>query len=284
MKIFVAGAMGNLGSVLCPKLKAAGFDVIESDREDLDLTDHNAVLARMRAEKPEVIVNCAAYNAVDDAETEEGFKKAMAVNRDAPRSLAASAKLTGATLVHFSTDYVFAGEKPEGYAEDDEPKPISNYGKSKLAGEEAVRAMGANHYIVRLSKIFGPAGRSEAAKESFVHLMLRLAASKPELNIVDEEVGSPTYTEDIADATITLLKDGFDFGTYHFVNDGVGVTWYEFAKEFFEKRGVKTPYHPVPSSAFPKPAARPKFAPLKTTKFPPLRSRTEALDAFLATF
>ncbi|MDA0208215.1 MAG: dTDP-4-dehydrorhamnose reductase [bacterium] len=284
MKIFVAGAMGNLGSVLCPKLKAAGHEVIESDRNDLDLTDHKAVLARMRIERPDVIMNCAAYNAVDDAEADEGFKKAMAVNRDAVRSLAASAKLLDAIIVHFSTDYVFAGDKPEGYTEDDIPKPISRYGISKLAGEKAIRAMGVNHYIVRLSKIFGPAGRSEAAKESFVHLMLRLAASKPELSIVDEEVGSPTYTEDIADATIMLLEGDFAYRNYHFVNEGPGVTWYQFAKEVFEKRNVQIPYHPVPSSAFPKPAARPKFAALKSTTFPLLRSRTDALDAFLATF
>jgi dTDP-4-dehydrorhamnose reductase len=148
-------------------------------------------------------------------------------------------------------------------------------------GEKFVEGVGGDYYICRLSKIFGMPGLTDGSKESFVALMLRLAADKPELNIVHEEVGSPSYTPDIAEKTLELLLDNHSPGTYHLVNEGPGVTWYEFAKEVFEIKKVTTPTNPVPSSAFPKPAARPKFAALRNTKLSPMRTRGEALREFL---
>jgi dTDP-4-dehydrorhamnose reductase len=281
MKILVTGASGMLGKDIVKTFTDGGHEVTETDREQLDITNAEQVNTFVAQEKPEVIINCAAYNFVDKVEEEEFYPIAYAVNATGPKNLAQAAKNSGARFVHYSTDYVFAGDKPEGYKEDDVTGPISKYGETKLAGETNVQEVGGDYLICRLSKIFGAPGLSEGTKESFVALMLRLAAKMPELSIVDEEVGSPSYTLDIAQETLNLIEENVASGVYHLVNAGEGVTWYAFAKEIFNLAGVETPFKPVTSAEFPKPAARPKFAALLNTKRPPMRSRTEALAAFL---
>ena len=270
-----------LGKDVVRLLLTEGWGVIETDKETLDITDEAAVLAFVKKHEPQVIINCAAYNFVDDIEKDEIFTRAYAINAEGPRNLAQAAKAVGATFVHYSTDYVFPGDKPHGYVEIDETRAISRYGLTKELGEKFVLGAGAKSYIFRLSKIFGAPGIGEGSKESFVALMLRLAKEKPELKIVHEEVGCPSYTPDIAQATLDVLYGTYAPGVYHLVNEGPGVTWYEFAEEIFAISNVKTPRIPVPSSAFPKPAARPKHAALRNTKLPPLRTRHEALTEFL---
>ncbi len=280
MKVIILGAKGNLGQDLVAAFAAAGHEVVALDRGDLDVLDLDAVRERILAERPLAVINAVAMNDVDGAEDPAKRPFAFRLNGEVPGFLASLAREVGSVFVHYSTDYVFEGTKPGGYAEDDEPKPVSAYGESKLAGEKAVAAAGGQWYVCRLSKIFGRPGASELSKPSFVSIMLKLARTKPELSIVDEEVGSPTYTKDIAKATVRLVSGGYAPGIYHLVNEGPGVTWYGFAKEFFDLLVVTTPCQPVSSDAFPKPAKRPKFARLLNTKFPPLRKRLEALKSF----
>ncbi|MEY4745023.1 MAG: dTDP-4-dehydrorhamnose reductase subunit, NAD(P)-binding, of dTDP-L-rhamnose synthase [Candidatus Parcubacteria bacterium] len=282
MKVLVLGAKGNLGQDLVRAFAAAGHGAAGHDRETLDVTDAAAVRAAIAGGGYGAVVNAVAWNNVDGAEDPANAAAVRALNVDAPRVMAEAAASAGAAFVHYSSDYVFDGTKPGGYREDDDPAPVSAYGRSKLDGERAVASAGGRWYVCRTSKLFGLQGSSPNAKPSFVGIMTKLAATKPELGIVDEEVGSPTYTRDLAEATVRLVTGGFAPGTYHLVNEGPGVTWYGFAEEFFRLTGVTTPRKPVSSAAFPKPAKRPKFAPLLNTKFPKLRPRIDALQAYFA--
>lgn len=280
MRILLTGAEGMLGGYVAQVFKGAGHTVIETDRKELDITDQNQVIEKIKQLSPDAIINTAAYNFVDKVEEPEFYRVAYAINAEGPRNLAVAAKEIGVPFLHYSTDFVFRGDKPDGYVETDEPSPISKYGETKLAGEKLVQEVGGDYYICRLSKIFGRPGRSENSKVSFVALMLRLAKEKPELSIVNEEVGTPGYCLDIAESTLNLLTSGRESGIYHIVNEGGGVNWYDFADEIFVLSGVMIPRKPVLSSEFPTPAKRPKFAELKNTKLPKLRSRREALMAF----
>lgn len=281
MKYLITGANGMLGKDLSRILEARGDDILGTDRDVLDITNRDAVLRFVAQHRPDVVINAAAYNFVDKVEEADVYPIALAVNGHGPGFLAEAARENGAKFVHFSSDYVFSGDKPEGYLETDQVSPISKYGETKAAGEAAVQNAGGQYYICRTSKLFGKPGFSDESKESFVSLMLRLAEKMPELNIVHEEVGSPTYTPDLAEAALTMLDQNRPPGIYHIVNEGPGVTWYEFADEIFVLAGVQVARNPVPSSEFPKPALRPKFAALKNTKLPALRSRLEALKDFL---
>lgn len=282
MKVLILGAKGNLGSELVRAFAGAGHVVDGTDREELDVTDGAAVRARILGGGYGAVVNAVAWNDVDGAEDPAKQPLVTALNAEAPGVMAVASAEAGAAFVHYSTDYVFDGTKREGYVESDEPTPVSFYGASKAAGERTALAAGGRSYVVRTSKIFGPQGPSPAAKPSFVSVMVKLAATKPELSIVDEEIGMPSFTRDVAEATGRLLAGDFAPGIYHFVNEGPGVTWYGFAEEFFRVLGITTPRKPVPLSAFPRPASRPLFAALRNTKFPKLRSRAEALAAFCA--
>jgi dTDP-4-dehydrorhamnose reductase len=282
MKTLVIGARGNLGQDLVRVFRDAGHEVVGLDRQELDVADAGAVRSRIIDGGYDAVLNAVAWNNVDTAEDPANRDAVWALNETAPSVMAKAAEEAGAAFVHYSTDYVFSGDKPEGYVESDEPSAISAYGRSKADGERAVAEIGGRAYVCRLSKLFGRQGSSPSSKPSFVSIMTKLAATKPKLGIVDEEVGMPTYTLDIAQATERLIVGGFAPGIYHLINEGPGVTWYGFAEEFFGILGVTTPRKPVPSSLFPKPARRPKFAALRNTKFPPLRPRVEALKAFFA--
>ncbi len=283
MRILLTGALGMLGQDIAEVFTSAGHEVIATDRAQLDITDHQAVERTLDTHRPDAIINAAAYNFVDKVEDPAVYPFAYAVNATGPGNLAAAAAARAIPFVHYSTDYVFAGNKQSGYIEDDAPDPISKYGQTKALGEEAVKAAGGTWFIVRLSKIFGRPGASDLSKESFVRLMLRLAKEKPSLQIVDEEEGCPTYTKDVADSTLQLLADKWPTGIYHLVNEGAGVTWFGFAQEIFDIANITTQRTAVHADAFaPRPAARPKFARLINTKAHKLRPRIDALKEFLA--
>lgn len=285
-KILILGAKGNLGQFLA---KAFGeennYDAAGWDREEIDITDQAMLKKKINELKPYVIINAAAYNAVDKCENEEKeFELASKINTDAPGYLAEIALANNAILVHYSTDYVFSGENKVGCREDDAPKPISKYGETKLAGEKAIlnlKNKGLKYYIVRTSKLFGPKGESLAAKPSFFDIMLKLAKEREQLDVVDEEESCFTYTPDLARATKKLIESGKDFGIYHIINSGP-CTWFEAAKELFKIAGINIKVIPVSGDKFPRPAKRPKYSVLLNTKLEPMRDWREALKDYLS--
>ena len=283
MRILITGARGMVGSDLVRLAKERGHDVVAAGRGDLDITQQEGVYAYVRALKPDCIINAAGYNLVDAAETPEGRVLAQTINADGPLYLAQAAEALDIPFVHMSTDYVFGGTKHEGYREDDIPDPVDSvYAKTKLAGEEGALRAHRKTYIVRTTKIFGKKGDSPNTKGSFVSLMLRLAAEKPELHVVDEQIGCPTYSPDLAQAILELVEQGYPFGIYHIINSGEPVTPYGWAQEIFSAAGIAPKVQAVDASYFPSNAPRPKFAALLNTKFPALRPRGQALQEFLA--
>lgn len=286
MKVWITGADGMLGKDLASVFKKVGHKVTLTSRAEVDIADSasiDAVIESFLLEGgPNVIINAAAYNAVDAAEDEDGYKMATAINVDGPRNLAHVASLIGARFVHYSTDYVFSGAKGGPYIETDAPDPISKYGETKALGERAAREAYPNAIIFRVSKLFGVQGKGAGAKRSFVDVMLEKARAGEVLTVIDEEVGCPTYTPHIAAATLAALEKGYTPGIYHMVNSGEGVTWYEFAKEIFSVAGLSPQITPVSGDAFPRKAKRPAAAVLQNTKLPPLPSRLDALKEYLA--
>jgi dTDP-4-dehydrorhamnose reductase len=234
--ILLTGKTGQLGSELNRLLPKLG-EVVAPDRNELDLREPAKLREIVRNAKPQLVVNAAAYTAVDAAETDEAT--ASAVNAEAPRLLALEAKRIGALLVHFSTDYVFDGSKRSPYLETDDPNPINSYGRTKLAGEDAIRDSGAAHLIFRTSWVYATHGRN------FPLTILRLVTEREELKIVDDQVGAPTCAFDLAQATTAILtgiiaKSKSEFipsdvsGIYHMTAAGQ-TTWYEFAKAILEE-------------------------------------------------
>lgn len=270
-KILILGAKGMLGQELSRVF--GGQDVAAWDFEDLDITNETAVREKVTALRPEIIVNAAAYNNVDKAEEER--EKARLLNGYAVGFAARTAKEVGAIFVHYSTDYVFDGQSRTGYREDGTPNHISVYGASKFLGEtEAQKA--DKFYIIRLSRLFGKMGGGLSVKKSFVDIMLDLAQKKDKIDVIDEEMSSPTYAPDLAKRTKYILESNLPYGIYHAANSGA-CTWYEFAKEIFRLAGKDVIINPVSGDAFPRPARRPKYSILLNTKLPPMRPWQEAL-------
>ncbi len=267
MKIVILGAKGMLGTDLGKVFYDCNPYLL--DKEELDITNHDAVRGFIGQLRPDIVINAAAYTDVDGCESNK--KLAMEVNGRAPGYLAAAAKDAGAVFVHYSTDYVFDGNKSEGYSEDDEPEnPCNFYGASKLAGERAVREAGGDYYIIRTSWLYGINGKN------FVETMLRKADSPP-LRVVNDQHGKPTFSLDLARSTRELLEAKKDFGIYHIVNEPA-TTWYDFACEILKKNKIT----PCASSEFPRPAKRPQYSILLNTKLPPLRPWQEALGEYLS--
>jgi len=289
MKILILGAKGNLGGEFVRLFSADSENqVIAWDHDDVDITDQELVAKKIGEIKPEIIVNCAAYNAMDKCEeSEEEFALAKKVNGEAVGYLADSALAVGALLVHFSTDYVFAGDKQEGYTEEDAPSPISRYGESKKMGEDEIirrSGKGLKWYLIRTSKIFGPKGESANAKLSFFDLILKLSADRDSFNFVsEEEISCFTYIPDLAQEVLKLIKDDAGFGVYHIANSGPS-SWYDGAIELFKlKPNDKIKINPIKTSAeYPRPAKRPNYSVLLSTKLPPMRNWKEALAEYLA--
>ena len=280
MRTVVFGAPGQLGRDLCPRLSG---DVVPLSRADVDLTDAGALRARLTAERPDVVVNCAAYNFVDRAETEP--LAAFAVNAWAVRELAAVCRDLDCTLVHFSTDYVFGldAARTNPLTEDDAPGPVSVYGLSKLAGEYLVRSSCPKHYVIRTCGLYGVWG-SGGKSGNFVETMLRVAGQGKPLRVVNDQRCTPSFTSDVAAATAALIATGA-FGLYHVTNAG-NCTWYELAREVFRASGVTADLTPISSSEFNAPARRPSYSVLSNEMISaagvtPLRQWTEAMAEYL---
>ena len=284
MKVLILGGQGNLGTQLTQSGPSWGHDIISWDRDDLDLSDWPLAQVKLNSlSHVEAVINTVAYNAVDAAETEPGKTMADILNHQLVANLAQWCRERGLTLIHYSSDYVFAGDKPEGYNEDDEPHPINEYGRSKRAGEVSLMVeeeQGLNYYLIRTSKLFGPRGLSPNAKPSFFDIMLQLAATSSELKGVDAEFSCFTYTPDLAQATWQLLASQADSGVYHIVNSEP-TTWYGALQKLAELAHLNLPIKPISSADLPRPAARPQYSSLLMTKLPALRPYHEALVEYL---
>ncbi|MDZ7611645.1 MAG: dTDP-4-dehydrorhamnose reductase [Candidatus Moranbacteria bacterium] len=279
-KVLILGANGMLGEELVKSFQKGGYSVLAWDVEELDITNKEKTGEAIKRENPFLIINAAAYNAVDQAEEKEEFEKAMQINAYAPENLAKIAKETEAIFVHFVSDYIFDGKKGE-YVEDDQPCPISNYGISKAEGEKRTQNAGGKYYLIRTSKIFGKSAEQEGAKKSFFEVMLSLAKEKNELKVIDSEKSCFTYAPDLARAVKSLVENKHPFGIYHLVNEGA-VTWYEGVLELFKIAGInEVKVRPVKPEEFLRPAKRPASSVLLNTKFPKLRRYEEALKDWL---
>lgn len=259
MKILLTGRSGQVGYELQRSLAALG-DMIAPDRAELDLAQPPTIERALEAHQPDIIVNAAAYTTVDRAEAERDL--AFTVNAVAPGMLAHEARRLGALLVHYSTDYVFDGEKAGPYVEDDPTHPLSVYGLSKLEGEQAIRASGCRHLIFRTSWVYAARGKN------FLLAVFRLTRERPELRIVDDQFGAPTTALMLARATGAVLARPWDdraSGTYHMTAAG-RTTWCGFAREIVAARGLATPVVPIRTEEYPLPARRPRNSLLDNTK------------------
>ncbi|OPX70270.1 MAG: dTDP-4-dehydrorhamnose reductase [Methanoregulaceae archaeon PtaB.Bin056] len=250
MRLMITGAGGQLGQEMAKQAGTKGHDVIPFTSRELDITNTAAVRGAVLRCRPDAVVNCAAYNAVDHAERE--WRRAFLVNGLAVRTLALAAREAGAILVHYSTDYVFDGLSTRPYTIADRPNPISRYGESKLLGEQAVRDHSSCYFLIRTSWVFGPGNTNFAQK------VLEWGRQNDRLKIVDDQVSSPTRTRDLADATLGLL-DTEQFGLYHLTNGG-SCSRYEWAQYILDATGWKGVLIPVKSEEFPTPARRPAFS------------------------
>jgi len=256
MKILVTGANGMLAKAVKERLKE--YELTCTDVAELDITNKDMVLKYIKDLKPEYIVNCAAYTAVDKAE--EDYELAEKINADGPRNLAIAAKENDATLVHVSTDYVFDGELDTNkvYVEDDKTQPVTVYGITKLHGEEAVKENCNKYYIFRTAWLYGDGN-------NFVRTMLKLGKEKEEVNVVADQHGSPTYAVDLADIIGNAIEKQIPYGIYHTTNEGY-TTWYDFTKKIFELSKLNCKVNPVTSEEFVRPAKRPKNSKLSKEK------------------
>lgn len=283
-KILILGSQGMLGQALLQEFGTSGeYAVTGWDREEIDLTDFSHLAEELAAFRPDIVINAAAYNAVDPCETDDSeYEKAKLLNAELPERLAQLSREHRFLLVHYSTDYVFDGVERGGYAEEARPQPLSRYGETKLGGEGGVLHTAENFYIIRLSKLFGKPGSSPLAKQSFFSVMLEKGKTESVLKAVDGERSNFTYAPDLARATRELIEAKVPSGMYHLTNTG-GVTWYEAAQKLFELAGLSVVVEPVLSDAFPRPAKRPAASVLKNTKRPALRPYEEALREFVET-
>ncbi len=314
-KILILGAKGMLGQELVRIFKKdSGYKVLAWDQADLDITSEVAVYRKIKVVAPAIIINAAAYNAVDKCEeSKKEFTLAKKINGLAPGYLAKTAKKIGAILIHYSTDYVFDGNPdiPEptgcthscgscglhkdfvpqiGFTEDAKPNPISNYGQSKLMGEKEIAKNTKKYYLIRTSKLFGKPAQVDGAKKSFFDVMLELGKKNKEIKVVDEEISCFTYAPDLAKKTKEILESQKPFGIYHVVNSEP-CTWYEATLELYRQASaqggsvpvgkIKTKVVPVSSAEFPRPAKRPAYSVLLNTKLNPLRDWKEALREYL---
>jgi dTDP-4-dehydrorhamnose reductase len=255
LKILIAGASGQLGSCLGNSL--LGHEVVPLDRREFDITRLCRVHEVLKREQPALVINAAAFNDVDGAESQ--ITSAYAVNALGPRDLASETADLGIPLVHVSTDYVFDGAANRPYHERDLPNPLSVYGASKLAGETAVRALNPRHYIVRTAWLYWESGKG------FLHSMCS-NASRPELRVAKDQIGSPTYVPHLADAIARLIDTGA-FGTYHLAGTGAVSRW-ELVSELFRVLKISTPLRPVSHREFPASARRPSYSVLTTVQEP----------------
>ncbi len=281
MRVLVIGSKGQLGSDLIEVLQVnRGLAILGLDLPEIDITDPLSVELAFGGFDPDFVINCAAWTAVDDAETHEDA--ALRVNGLGPRVIATECRKASAWLVHISTDYVFDGLASSPYAEDATPDPRSAYGRTKLAGEEAVREiLPDSHYIIRTAWLYGRRG------SNFVKTMLRLERERETVSVVDDQVGQPTYSRDLAEQIVHVMEMHPACGTYHGTNSGE-VTWYGFTQEIFRLIGADPArVLPTTSAEFVRPAPRPAYSVLGHDKWresglPQMRDWREAIAAAIA--
>ncbi len=266
MRILVLGRSGQVGTALTQSLQGLG-ELIALDRAQLDLTNPDAIRTTLREIQPQILINAAAYTAVDAAESDQAM--AFQINAVAPRVMAEESERLGAALIHYSTDYVFDGGKQGAWMEDDATAPLSVYGHSKLAGEQAITDVGGTHLILRTSWVYGLHGKN------FLLTMLKLAESRDSLAIVDDQIGAPTWALTIADATSAIIRDAGEpaqlaalSGIYHLCAGG-HTSWFGFAQAIFSHASVqrKPQLRPITTAEYPTPAQRPHNSILNTDKF-----------------
>jgi len=275
MKVLLLGADGALGEAFLHTIREPSIRAWT--KADLNLEDLTSIVPTITAERPEVIVNCAAYTDVDGAEDHQ--PQAIKVNALAVGEIGRAGGICNARVVHFSTDYVFAGRDLHGYSENDQPEPINIYGWSKLYGEQLLRNQSGRALIIRTSRLFGPIGAAVSGKKNFVRLMIEQSQKKKTVEVVNAERSSPTLTTDLAEATLEVLR-GYSSGIFHRTNDQ-SCTWFEFATEIFSQIGWRGTIISVPASRFQRRAQRPAVSVLRTTRRPPLRSWKLALHEYL---
>ena len=276
MKVLVTGVKGQLGYDVVKDLKKRGHEPIGVDREEMDLMNNDAIREFIMNTRPEAIIHCAAYTAVDKAEEE--VEVCYQVNAEATKVIAECAKELDITLIYISTDYVFDGTKEGEYVETDVPNPINVYGASKLLGEQYVQQLLEKYYIVRISWVFGENGNN------FIKTMRRLGSERDELNIIHDQVGSPTYTADLAPLLVDMMETN-KYGIYHATNEGT-CSWFEFANEIFKQSNIEVKTNPITTDQYPTAAKRPMNSRMSKDKltefgFALLPSWEEALNNYL---
>lgn len=276
MRILVTGVKGQLGHDVVNELAKRGHTPIGVDVEEMDITDASAVEKEMKKEPLDAVIHCAAYTAVDAAE--DNREICMRVNAEGTRNIARVCRELDLKMVYISTDYVFDGEGERPWEPDDPRDPLNVYGESKYQGELAVEEYLEKYFTVRIAWVFGVNGKN------FIKTMLRLAESQKEINVVNDQIGSPTYTYDLAVLLVDMVETE-KYGRYHATNEGL-CTWYEFAKEIFRQAGVDIRVNPVSSDEFPAKAKRPHNSRMDKRKlvrngFRPLPPWQDALKRYL---
>jgi dTDP-4-dehydrorhamnose reductase len=270
VRVLITGAGGQLGLELAELLPERGHEATALSRRELDVADAGSVEGTLGEYAPEVVLNAAAFTNVDGCEAQT--EAAYAVNALGPRNLARACERRAASLVHVSTNYVFDGEQERPYEPFDPARPISAYGRTKLAGEEFVMRLTNRWTVVRTAGVYGRG-------HNFVRTMLRVAAERDVLKVKDDEFVSPTYARDLAEGLIRVMETG-GYGLYHLTNSG-SCSWYEFTREIFRLKGIETEVVPIPSSEYPLPAARPANGVLSSLGSPTLRHWKDALADYL---
>lgn len=254
MKILITGAKGMLGQDLCPILEDEGYEIIETDIDNLDIINPDGINAFLTSHKPDIVIHCAAYTNVNKAEEE--LEKASLINVKGTETVAKACAQNDIKLIYISTDYVFDGEKKEPYQPYDKPNPLNAYGRTKFEGEKAVQKYCKKYYIVRTSWLYGHYGKN------FVETMLSLANKsdfRPDIKVVDDQTGCPTWTVELAQGIVQILENEAEYGIYHICSSGQ-TSWYNFAREIFGLEGLKVNLKPCKSEEFPSPAQRPKYS------------------------
>lgn len=276
MKVLVTGAKGQLGTDLMNELAKRGIEGIGVDVEEMDITDAEVCRRVIKASGADAVIHCAAYTAVDAAE--DNVELCRRINGEGTRNVAQACKEADVKLMYISTDYVFDGQGTRPWEPDDERHPLNVYGQTKYEGELAVEELSDKYFIVRIAWVFGVAGKN------FIKTMLRLGKERGAVSVVDDQVGSPTYTYDLARLLVDMIQTD-KYGRYHATNEGL-CSWYEFAKEIFRQAGMDVPVTPVSSSEFPAKATRPSNSRMSKEKlsdngFERLPAWQDALGRFL---
>ena len=256
IKVLITGAEGQLGQSLKNQIDTNRFDVVFTDRAELDITRAEDVFTFFSKHQFDYCINAAAFTRVDDAEQQ--VEKAYDINANGAKHLAIACNENGSVLIHISTDFVFDGISDSPYTESDIPNPINEYGRTKLQGERFILETMSTYFIIRTSWVYSEYGNN------FVKTMVRLSEQNKKIKVVNDQWGSPTYAGDLAKFILFLMESQTQkYGLYNYTNGGV-LTWYEFAKAIFEIREKEMDITPIPSSSYPTPASRPPYSKLNT--------------------